>query len=394
MKKHTLHALLSILKSDLLKNSFIIFLSFLGAGVITFLAELFLSKSLGPVDWGQFRTVVYLFTFSQLLIELGINVTLTKYVAEYKNKSKGKIGYLVKSLLKIRLFSYSFVILLILVLRDYLSLTFLGSASLGYLFIGSIFFIGFSFFSTIGFIVLGYQKFKLFAKSQFLISISSAILAILMSPLGIFYTIIGWSFGFLLGNIINIRFFLSNKTIEDTEKFDVKKLFWKFSIPIYITNIPNVLFSFVIPFLNLFFSPLLVGYYSFAFIFYSASLLIPRSISYVVFPKVSELDGVNKHRDAKEILKKSFIPYSFVFLVGLLLIFSASDWLFGSFFTEYLPSIMIFKVLSVTGLGFGFLTIYVNYLQGLGRIKMIFLVALIQNLSLLFISFYLLSSMS
>jgi len=386
MKEH----LLPILKSDLAKSSSIIFLALFSSGLIMFFAELLFSKIFGPVIFGRFRTILYLFSFLPLIIELGIGVTLTKYIAEFRSRNKEKIGYIVKWFLKLRILSYLVLMFLIFLFKEELSLIFLKDASLSYLIITGIFLVGLSFFNFFSFVVLGYQKFKLFAISNFLTSTASSIFGVLMIPFGIFFVIIGWSFGSLIGNILNIKFFFDKKIIKISGEFNIKKIFWKFSIPMYLINIPTALFNFIIPLLSLFFSQLLIGYYSFALIFYSATLLISTAISTVLFPKVSELNGLKKYDVAKKILKKVFLLYILIVFIGIILVVLISDWLFVSFFESYLPSLFMFKALVIFGLFFGLNTIYTNYLKGLGKVKKFALFTLIQNILLIIISFVLL----
>ncbi len=388
MKKHVV----AILKSDLAKTGGIIFIATLSSNLILFLANLLIANRLGAVDFGVFKTVLYLFSFLPLLIEFGVNASLTKYISEFGSRNKEKIGYLVNWLLKLKIISYLVLIIIIFLLREQISIIFLKDASLTYLISAGILLISLTFFGVFQFIVQGFQKFKLYALSQFLNLSISAILGILLIPLGIFYIILGWSLGPLIGNLFNIKFFFDKRILKKTKEFDVKKIFLKFSIPIYLTNIVVGLLNAVVPFLSLFFSQEKIGFFSFAFIFYSATLLIPMALSAIVFPKVSELNGLKRHKDAKNILIKALKLYLIVAIIGIILVFLVSDWLFATFFSGYMKSLFIFKILTIMGLIFGFNTIYVNYLQGLGKVKRFALFVLTQNILLIIISFILLSS--
>ncbi|NIO45027.1 MAG: oligosaccharide flippase family protein [Candidatus Aenigmarchaeota archaeon] len=388
MKKHVV----AILKSDLAKTGSIIFIATLSSNLIVFLANLLIANQLGAVDFGVFKIILYLFSFLPLLIEFGVNASLTKYISEFGSKNKEKIGYLVNWFLKLKVATYLILIIIIFLLREQISIIFLKDPSLSYLISAGILLISLTFFGAFQFIVQGFQKFKLYALSQFLNLSSSAILAILLSPLGIFYIILGWSLGPLIGNLFNIKFFFDKKILKKTKEFDVKKIFLKFSIPIYLTNIVVGLLNAVVPFLSLFFSQEKIGFFSFAFIFYSATLLIPMALSAIVFPKVSELNGLKRHEDAKNILMKAFKLYLIVAIIGIILVFLVSDWLFTTFFSGYMKSLFMFKILTIIGLIFGFNTIYFNYLQGLGKVKRFALFVLTQNILLIIISFILLSS--
>jgi O-antigen/teichoic acid export membrane protein len=315
---------------------------------------------------------------------------MVKYIAEF-GKSKEKIGYLIKWFLKLRIIGYLFLIALTFLLREQISILFLKDASFSYLILAGILLLATSFFNVFQSVVLGFQKFKLYALTQFLIISSSAVIGILLSPFGLFYIIIGWSLGPLIGNLPNIRFLLKTGVLKKTKSFDIKINFFKFSMPMYLITIVNGLFSSVTPLLSLFFSLEKIGYFSFAFLFYFATLLIPGSLSSILFPKISEMNGLKKHKEAKYILIKAFELYGLIAIVGILFVLIFSDWLFMSFFQKNLASLFMFKVLTILGFFIGFNTIYVSYLQGLGKMRKFILFNLLQNVVLILVSFILLS---
>jgi len=201
---------MSLLKADLARSSGLIFLATFLANLIVFVVDLFISNILGPESFGTFRTVFYLFTFMPLLLDLGISMTLTKYIAEYNRRKKERIGFLVRYFMKIKTIALTALVLCILLFREHIAIIFLNDASLSYLVIPGALLSILCFFNIFQNIVLGYQEFKLFAKSQFLVSATSAILAYIMSFFGLFYLVIGWSLGYLIGNVFNIRFFFKN----------------------------------------------------------------------------------------------------------------------------------------------------------------------------------------
>ena len=375
-------------EGELIRKGALVFLATLSASLIAFFANLIISRALGPQSFGYFKTVVYLFAFLPAIIDFGINSTLTKYAAEL---GKNRIKNLVKWLLKIKILSYVFLIAAIFILKDYLALYFLKDVSLSYLIIAGIFFAALSFFSTFSFIILGLQNFKLFSLSNFLSSSLQAIFALLLIPLGIYYMILGWGLGLLIGNIPNV-FFLLKGNLKDKEKVDVKKIFFKFSLPIYPIELTTSLINAIIPLLSLFFSQILIGYYSFAFMFYWAAQLIPSSLSIVLFPKISELNGLKKYGHARNILKKSFLYYSLVVIAGLVFVFLLSEWFINTVAKDYLPCLFVFKTIVSLGFLFGYNVIYVNYLKGLGKIKRFAFFVLLQNILLIAVSFALLSS--
>ena len=379
-------------EGELIRSSTLVFISAISSSLIALLANLVISNLLGPNYFGDFKTIIYLFAFLPMFIDFGINASLTKYVAELR--SKEKIGYLIKWFLKIKLLSYIFLIAILFLIKDYIALYFLKNTTLSYLILAGIFLAASNFFSTFSFIVLGFQNFKIYSLSMFFISSLSSILAVLLSPLGIFYMVLGWGFGIIIGNSPNILFLIRKGVFKNQEQFDVKKIFFRFSLPIYPIELTVALVNSVVPLLSLFFSRDIISYYSFAFMFYVAALLIPNSLSLVLFPKFSELNGLENYSEAKNILRKSLVYYSFVLIIGLICVYSLSEWFISFLAIEYLPSLITFKAIVSLGLVFGYSVIYSNYLKGLGKVKKYALIVLLQNILLIIFSFILLTSMA
>lgn len=378
-------------KGELIRRGTLVFIATLSASIIAFFANLIISDILGPKSFGDFRTIIYLFAFLPFLVEVGINASLTKYISEFGEGRVKEIRHLIKWFLGIKLLNYALLVLVAFVFRDYIALYFLKDTSLSYMVVAGIFLTALNFFSVFNYIMLGFQNFKLFSLTQFLSSASSTTLAVLLSPFGIFYMIIGWSFGPLIGNLFNIYFLIKRKFFGPSIPIDIKKIFRKFSLPIYPVELSTGLFNAAVPILSLFFSQLLIGYYSFAFIFYVAAMLAPNALSMVIFPKVSELNGLKKYDHAKNILRKALEYYTPIVIAGLLFVFFFSEQFISFVAKQYLPSLLMFRVIVSLGLIFGYVTIYANYLKGLGKVKKYAFFVLTQNLILIMVSFVLVS---
>ena len=304
------------LKGDFIRSGATILLATTMASLVSFVANVMISNILGPESFGNFKVIVYLFAFLPIIADFGINSSLTKYISEFGRDCK-KARCLIEKFLKYKALGYAALIVILFLLKDQIALYFLKDASLGYLVLVGIAVLAFNFFGTFSFIALGFQNFKLFGVSQLLNTLTSSVLAILLSPLGIFYIILGWSLGPLVGNLPTMAYAI-RKVRAGYEKVDVKKIFSEFSLPVYPIDLSTNLFTAAIPLMSLFFAQRLVGYYSFAFMFYYVAMLIPNSLSYVLFPKVSELHGLKMHDSARHILKKSFLYYSLFAIAGLL----------------------------------------------------------------------------
>jgi O-antigen/teichoic acid export membrane protein len=240
--------------------------------------------------------------------------------------------------------------------------------------------------------VLGLKNFKLFSLSLFLGSTLPAVFAVLLSSFGIFYMTLGWGIGFIVSSIPNILYLFRKRIFSGYRKVDVKKLFFRFSLPIFPIELTGALFGSIVPLLSLFFSQKLISYYSFAFMFYWAAQLVPNSLSSVMFPTISGLSDLGRHENAKGILRKAFLYYGLFAVIGFIFALLFSDWFIGIVASDYLPSLYMFKIIVSLSFLFGFNIIYATYLKGLGKVKKYALFVLAQNILLLVISFIILST--
>jgi O-antigen/teichoic acid export membrane protein len=379
----------SFFNKGLVRNSLILFFATLFVNITQFLMNLFFARQFGPEGFGNFKTVIYLFTFLPLLIELGTGSTLIRYVASLSSKDKKKTNYLIRWFLKLRIILYVLLSIFIFIFRDYIATYLLKDPSLVFLIIPGMILTATSFILSFDSISIGYQNFKLVSISRILRAILTAIFAAYLSYFGVYYAIIGWSFG-VFSVLVYWKFFSKKDFFSKTKKFDIKEIFWNYSLPMYFLNLPATLPSVIVPILSLFFSQLLIGYFSFAFMFYFAGLLIPGTLASVLFPKISELDGLKKHGEAKDTLKKALFIYTFIVILGLIGILFFSEWFISLIAPEYLSALFMFQVIISLVLVSGYITIYNAYLSGLGKLKKIAILVLIQNILLFVVSFGLL----
>ncbi len=377
---------------EFVRSGGIIFLATLFASLISFFINILISNLLGPSAFGNFKAMIYLFTFLPIIADFGINSCLTKYVSEFGRDSP-KVNYLIKQLLKVKAASYLIIGLALLLLNNYIAVFFLQDASLVYIVNSSILLFFMNFSLTFGYIVLGLQNFKMFATVQFLTTSLSVVLALALSPLGMAFMIVGWGLGLVIGSVPAMRFIFKRKG-KGSEKFDVRSLFKNFSLPVYPIDLTTNIFNIIVPVLSLFFAQRAVGYYSFAFMFYFAATMIPNSLSFVLLPKISELHGKQLFKDAKSILMKAMMYYTPIALAGIAATILLSDWFIGLISSSYLPSLLIFKVVVSLGFAFGYNIILANYLKARCKIKEYAISMLTQNLLLITISFVLLGIFS
>ncbi|MBU4245691.1 MAG: oligosaccharide flippase family protein [Nanoarchaeota archaeon] len=366
-------------ESALIKDSGMLFLASFAGSLFLFVANIILSKQFGPEGFGNFKTVLSLFLFLPALIEFGAGATLTKYIAE------GNTG-IIRWFLKLRVISYAVVGGLIFAFRNHIAEVFLKNPALNYLVLPGLLVFFLTFFEVFKPIVQGFQNFKLLGWSQFLtMFLQGSLMIILGHYFGVAYAIIGWGIGYALANIPNIAYTFKKK-ISKTP-IDIKKIFRNYSIPIHLMIIPNSISIAIIPILSLFFAQKLIGYYAFAWTFYSGVLLIPTALSSVMFPKISALHGAKDFKKAKSTLKKILLLYTPIALAGIAgtLMFSAQ--IINVVAPSYLPGLAVFEALVIFGIVAGYAQIYRTYLTAKGDMRALTAMILAQNVALLGVSF-------
>lgn len=128
--------------------------------------------------------------------------------------------------------------------------------------------------------------------------------------------------------------------------------------------------------------------------FYTAALLIPGVISYVVLPKTSELNALKKYKTASGLLRKTFVLYSPIAIFGSIIVLFLSKFFINYTSPAYLPSLPLFNALMILGLFSGYGAIYSSYLQGQGDVKKTAIVILVINILLFLVSSIILSNIN
>jgi len=238
----------------------------------------------------------------------------------------------------------------------------------------------------------GFENFKVFFISRVITSVGFFIFVLgSAKTFGLPYCFLGFSLSFILGNLYCLNYVLKERVLEKTkERFDVKRIFLKFSIPMHILSIPTYLGNFIVPILSLFFPIELIGQYSFSFLFYYGGLIIPSSFSSVLLPKISKLKTLNKEGKIRENLVKALMAYTIVVLIGIFFILLFGRTVISIIAPQYLPGLTFFKVLASFGLLSGYINIYISYLVAKEKIGLIAIMTLIQHVLLFTISFVML----
>ena len=385
--KRRIRSLLS--EKELILNSGMVFgAGFIGA-IFLFISNLVLARVFGPEVFGNYKTILGLFIFIPALVDFGASLTLTKYIAEFKAKKEdGKINHLIRFFLKLKIISIFSLVVLVYFFRDLFAHIFLKDPSLSYLIVPGLILSLFMLFEVTKPIIAGFQNFRLFSFSNFLTPASTGVATIVFGYyFGLYYAILGWPVGYVVGNLPNVWFMLKEKFLhKNGVKLEIKQIFRNYSIPMWGMYLLNMSNTMIIPILSLFFAQKLIGYYGFAWTFYSGIVLIPMALSQVLFPKISEMNGKKDFKNAKSTLIKVFAIYTPIVITGIIGILLFSRNIINLIAPEYLSGLFVFKVLNVTGLLLGYLFILNNYYNGRGKIKKSVLTMVLYNLLLLMVS--------
>ncbi|MBD3155864.1 MAG: oligosaccharide flippase family protein [Candidatus Aenigmarchaeota archaeon] len=381
-------------EKELVKDSFWMFLANAIPAIMGFLMNLILARIFNPEPFGNYKTVTYLITFFSALISFGIPITLTKYIAQFRVKDKKKIGYMTRWFLNIRLISFSALFLILLVFLKPITVYFLHDPSLSNLILAGFPLVFATIFGFLPSMVLGYENFKLYFFSKLVTSIGYILFVVGLGYFsGVPFSVIGLGISNLLGSLLCLKYLNKKGSFRKTNgKFNVKEIFLKFSLPMYIFTIPSFFGNAVVPVLSIFFSPELIGQYSFSFVFYYSGLVIPSTIGTVLLPRNSRLISLKDEKNIKKTLIKVFSVYTLIAVVGILGVFLLGRTVLSIIAPEYLPGLVFFKALVSLGLISGYIIIYNSYLTAKEELKWVALLTLIQNLLIFLVSFLLLKS--
>jgi O-antigen/teichoic acid export membrane protein len=374
------------------KDSGILFTATVVGSLVLFLANIGLARLFDPANFGSFKIVLNLALFIPAVLELGAGVTLVKYLAEFSSKHQGNAKYLINFFVRMRIITFILVIVTLFVFRQFFSVLFFNDASFDLLMIAGLVVVAAGFFDIYRYVIIGSQNFKLLAISGLVGYISIGLFTFFFGLFGgIFWALVGWGIGTMVGSIPMFLFTMNlNKGVKE-KKFQMGKIFWEYSMPLYLMIIPNFLGIAVIPILSLFYPPVLIGYYSFAFIFFNGFILLPNALYQVLFPKFAMLHGDNKHHEVDNILKKTLLVYAGISIIGLLGTIFFAGTLIGLLAPKYLPGTIVFQIVMLSCFLVGFVRIFQTYYTAVNRIWAVTLTVVLQNFIIVVAGFIALS---
>ncbi len=294
---------------------------------------------------------------------------------------------------KLRLILFFALISVLFIFKTQITTLFLHNPELEPLTIAGIFIVFCYFFVFLKSIVSGYENFTLLSLSLVVPSIIFGVLgffsAYFFTP---FHTVLAYAISILIGSIICLPFILKQKLLMNIKGFNPNKIFLNYSMPMYLISIPSQIGFSITPILSIFFPQELIGYFSFAFMFYFAGSSVSSTLGAVLFPKVSRLNGQKKHSEVKKSLTRAFIIYTVVVVIGTTGVLLFSKLFMEIFAPKYLPGLTMFKVIVISGLILGYSNIMGSYYAAVAKIKETAILTIVQNIIVFAICYFLLAT--
>lgn len=362
-----------IVKGTTIAFSFSIISAFIG-----YLLRIFAARELGPYEYGLFYGTFALVAFLGLFNNLGLNETITKFVAEFnvKNQKEKIKGAIIFSIL-MRLIIFSIILLLVFFFSNQITAKILNDQSAEMILkilLLSTFLTSFSpiFQSALR----GLTKIKEYAFSSFSFILLVFIFALLILP-GSRQKALSFAYCYIIGGIISgmISFGLFVKSFPSffqiklsIEKSLVKKIIF-FALPTFAYSIAFVIISYTDTIMiSLFRTVEEVGLYQVAIPTARMILYFAMALSTILLPVFSEMWAKGEKRKASEllfhILKISLVlalPFSLIFIMFPSIVINL---FFGS---KYIGATTSLRILSVGYLFYILSTIHFNLMNGIGK---------------------------
>lgn len=310
----------NIIRDDLAKDAFVVFLGTSFTNLLNLLYSIFLLRNLTPVDFGLFNSLLaILVLFSQF--PATVTSVLTRFISRYH--AHGKFAEIKGIILSLgtKVAGAGVLIFFGIVAIHHPLSRFLNVPDNKIFLLLSLTILSAYLGTVPGGALQGLQKFSHISFTSFIGGVIKLILVILLVKFG--FGVSGALSAFLFSNIFSILLYMyflkitldkEHHLYSANKKMDFKEVYSYFW-PVFIFSLINVSLSNVdIVMVKHLFSPLEAGFYSIAQVAGKIVLFFPGAIFIVMFPKVAKLQA--KGEDTVGILKRS-LGYIFMLSGGM-----------------------------------------------------------------------------
>lgn len=351
---------MNVIETKILKNTYYNSINKIIRFITTLLLAIMVARLLGPSKFGTFTLVSFTLIVASLLSNLGLGMAATKYVSEFSGKEKKEVRTaIVKYLLKIKLVSTLFVVILLVSSAKFFAAFYSEQKLLGYLILSAISLLPGALTDIYVSAIAGLQKFEYLAKGAIVISPIKIILSLYVLKMG--YGINGVIIVSILVNVIEFVYYysliISNsefvfKKAPPLERRIKEKIFsynWQIAILLFTDAI--VWQRSEVFFLAKFHDASEVAFYSVGYGLVEKGLtFIPSIFTSTLMPAMSELYGRKDQESLKKIFIKSTRLISLLVLPLCFILMALSENLIPMMFgREYMPAANIFKILLISG---------------------------------------------
>lgn len=333
----------------------IIFVASMVVNVGNYVFHVFMSRSLGPADYGILASLLSVFLIVSVPVG-AIQTSVTKYTSHFKaqgqyEKINGLMSGLIKRLSLVGLAGFGIFTLASGSIASFLHIP----SRIPILLVGTSLMLSLLLPTVLG-VLQGLQKFNDLASNTILQVFSKLTLGILLVYLGL--SVNGALVGYVAAPLTGFLFALVPLSFLSKQYGTANPLnfseVYKYAFPVLITLLFFMLLTNIdVVLVKHFFTPSQAGYYSAASIVAKVIFYLPGAIGMVMFPRISELYSLSE--DTTFILKKSLFYTSLICGIAIMLYFLIPSpivlLLFGKEYLSTVPLIGLF------GLSIGFFSL-------------------------------------
>ena len=327
-----------------------------------------LGRILGPASYGIFGVVIYLVSLPQNLLNTGIPLAASKYIAEDNSRAKT----VMHKTTKLQLVSSLIVFWVYFLLAGAFSNLLKSPSLCNYIKISAFIIPVSAFYSLYTNFLNGFRWYDKQALVLIISSMTKVIGVFMLVLLGL--RLYGAILGYLMGPLAGLTvgwYFLKGKERKNKNRFRYKKII-NFAIPVIVFSITiNFLISADLFFVKaILMDNIQAGYYTAASMLSRVPFYIFSVLGSALFPAISRSTALRDIEQTQNYIINS-IRYLLMFLIPTIVVFSAtSNNLINLCYSlKYLPAS---TSLSILFLGFGFFTvfsIFANIITASGKPK-------------------------
>src|SRR3989338_8354519 len=351
---------------------FVLSLSLLGI-FIGYLLRIFLSRTLTLEDFGLFYAVSAFIGLFTLVMYLGLNQALAKYIPEFMiHNQKDSIKSSVLSVFIIQSLTIIAFTSLIFIFRDQISLSLFKSPSAEpILLLMTLSFFPSMFFTIFQSVFQGYQKLKLYASVEPIRIALTLLFSVIFIDMGAAGVAVAYLIAACATTIIFFRSFYGLGITRHVSKmsFGLTKKLLKFSMPVFVSSIAAIVISYTDTIVITFYRTLQeVALYQVALPTSQLLLVFSGSIAAVAFPLISELYSRKRFGEVKKGVKAMSVLLLVMIMPFVAILVTFPEAVISILFSEsFLPASLALQVLSVSMIFYSLFVVFQTTLDGIGK---------------------------